>query len=68
MKIKLDVSCSYTVDIVVDDVPDDIVEQLEGAVGTTLVMDSKLTDWLSDHVYERDAADWEYEINNVIRK
>lgn len=67
MKIELNASCKYTVDIELDEVPEEIVEQLENACGT-IDMDSDLADWLNDTLRERDALDWEFEVVDVTRK
>lgn len=67
MKIELNASCKYTVDIELDEVPEEIVEQLENANGT-IDMDSDLADWLNDTLRERDALDWEFEVVDVTRK
>lgn len=60
-QIRLQATCKYSVDIEIDDVPEEIVEQLENVNGT-IERNSELADWLNDIVRERDAQDWEYEI------
>jgi hypothetical protein len=67
MKIELNASCKYTVDIELDEVPEEIVEQLENASGT-IDRDSDLADWLNDTLRESDALDWEFEVVDVTRK
>lgn len=60
-QIGLQVTCKYLVDIEIDDVPEEIVEQLENVDGT-IKRNSELADWLNNIVHERDAQEWEYEI------
>lgn len=60
-QIRLQATCKYSVDIEIDDVPEEIVEQLENVDGT-IKRNSELADWLNNIVHERDAQEWEYEI------
>ena len=63
MNISLSVECTFSVDCEFDDVPEKIANQL-------LEMDdvkegTEVYDWLSDHIRESDACDWEFDIMNA---
>lgn len=63
MKIMLDVKCTYSVSCEFDDVPEKIANQLleldEVKEGTDVY------DWLSDHIKEGDAYEWEFDVWNA---
>lgn len=67
--ITLNVTCKYDVEIT-RDVPDDVYEQLcdvydnGGSISDGELRDGNAMDWLADNVNERDALNWEYEIND----
>lgn len=67
--ITLNVTCKYDVEIT-RDVPDDVYEQLcdvydnGGSISDGELRDDKAMDWLANNVNERDALNWEYEIND----
>lgn len=63
ISIRLNVKCTYYVEYDFDDVPENIANQL-------LEMDDieEGTDvyyWLSDHIREVDASDWEFDVWNA---
>lgn len=63
MDIRINVKCTYEVDCDFENVPEEIAQKL-------LDMDevkegSDVFDWLSDHIKEGDASDWEYDVWNV---
>ncbi len=63
MDINIKVKCTYEVDCDFENVPEEIAQKL-------LDMDevkegSDVFDWLSDHIKEGDASDWEYDVWNV---
>lgn len=64
MNISLNVTCTYEVDCEFEDVPEEIAKKL-------LDMDevkegSDVFDWLSDHIKESDATDWEFDVWNAV--
>ena len=63
MNISLNVKCTYCVECEFDDVPEEIAKQLleldEVKEGTDVY------DWLSDHIKEGDAYEWEYDVWNA---
>lgn len=63
MKIELQVNCSYTVDSEFDNVPDEIAKKLIDM--DEVIEGSEVYDWLSDHIRERDATDWSFDIINA---
>ncbi len=69
MKVKIQVSCRYTVKKTVE-LPEEIVTKLEercrhtGTVGS----DGELAEYLGEVVHEGDAYDWEYEVMNIEKK
>lgn len=68
--ITLNVTCKYDVEIICD-VPDDVYRQLcdiydnGGSISDGELRDGDAMDWLAAHVNERDALNWEYEINDI---
>ena len=66
MKVKIRVSCRYTVNRTVE-LPEDIVAKLEercrhtGHVGS----DGELAEYLGEVIHEGDADDWEIEVHNI---
>lgn len=68
--ITLQVSCKYDVEIT-REVSDEVYEQLcdiydnRGTVSDNELYKSNATNWLADNVCERDALNWEYEINDI---
>ena len=68
-KITLNVTCKYDVEIT-REVPDEVYEQLcdiydnGGSISDCEIRDGKAMDFLADNVSERDAFNWEYEIND----
>lgn len=63
MNICINVKCIYKVDCDFEDVPEEIAKKL-------LDMDevkegSDVYDWLSDHIKESDACEWEYDVWNA---
>lgn len=63
MNIKLCVKCSYTVDCEFDNVPDEIAQKLIDM--DEVIEDSEVYDWLSDHIKESDATDWDFDVINA---
>lgn len=68
MKVKIQVSCKYTVKKTVE-FPEEIVAKLEercrhtGTVGS----DGDLAEYLGEVIHEKDADDWEYEVSSIDR-
>jgi hypothetical protein len=63
-KIRLQVICKYSVDIELDNVPSDMVEQLEDSL-STVNKNSDVGQWLLGVINESDAEDWEFEIKAI---
>lgn len=68
--ITLNVTCKYDVELTCD-VPDRVYEQLcdiydnGGTVSDSELYKGDAANWLADNVSERDALNWEYEINDI---
>ncbi len=68
--ITLNVTCKYDVELTCD-VPDRVYEQLcdiydnGGTISDSETFYNNASNWLSDNVCERDALNWEYEINDI---
>lgn len=68
MKVKIQVSCKYTVKKEAE-FPEDIVVKLEDRFHNTghIGSDGELGEYLGEVVHEADAEDWEYEVHNIER-
>ena len=66
MKVKIQVSCKYTVKKTAE-LPEEIVAKLKerclhtGTVGA----DGELAEYLGEVIHEADAEDWEYEVYSI---
>ncbi|MBD5421495.1 MAG: hypothetical protein HDR38_08180 [Treponema sp.] len=71
--ITINVTCTYDVEIT-REVSDEVHAQLcdiydnGGSISDSEIRDGKAMDWLADNVDERDALNWEYEINDLSEK
>ena len=64
MNISLNVKCTYEVDCEFEDVPEEIAKKL---IDMDEVKEgSDVFDWLSDHIKESDATDWEFDVWNAV--
>ncbi|MDE6410037.1 MAG: hypothetical protein K2K81_07330 [Muribaculaceae bacterium] len=67
--ITINVTCKYDVEIT-REVSDEVYDQLcdiydnGGSISDGEIRDGKAMDWLADNVNEKDALNWEYEIND----
>ena len=67
--ITINVTCKYDVEIT-SEVSDEVYEQLcdiydnGGSISDCDMENSRAMDWLADNVNERDALNWEYEIDD----
>lgn len=63
MNIELIVKCIYVVNREFDNVPDKIAKSLIDM--DEITEGSEVYDWLSDHVKEEDAVDWDFILVNA---
>jgi len=70
--MELSVKVTYTVHLSEEDIPEEVLSELQSAVKNNLgeISDSdsqypKATEWLDNNIHEDDATRWEYDIQEL---